>query len=110
MQLSFNLAEYESAGGICCESNAGALRLMQIVFLFALLGDGLLLFCMVFFIILFSDLECDFINPIDLCNKLNQFVLPEHLMHGAIWAVFLLTGNWWALLINTPLAAYHLNK
>jgi hypothetical protein len=51
-----------------------------------------LLFCMVFFvratccspaprayrapsppqIIMFSDLECDYINPIDLCNKLNQ--------------------------------------
>lgn len=27
---------------------------------------------MVFFIIMFSDLECDYINPIDLCNKLNQ--------------------------------------
>ncbi len=23
-------------------------------------------------IIMFSDLECDYINPIDLCNKLNQ--------------------------------------
>ena len=21
---------------------------------------------------MFSDLECDYINPIDLCNKLNQ--------------------------------------
>ncbi|CAO3648176.1 unnamed protein product [Mucor hiemalis] len=28
-------------------------------------------------VIMFSDLECDYINPIDLCNKLNQFVLPE---------------------------------
>jgi len=23
-------------------------------------------------IIMFSDLECDYINPIDLCNRLNQ--------------------------------------
>jgi hypothetical protein len=23
-------------------------------------------------VIMFSDLECDYINPIDLCNKLNQ--------------------------------------
>jgi hypothetical protein len=33
-------------------------------------------------IIMFSDLECDYINPIDLCNKLNQvrlfFSFPEH--------------------------------
>lgn len=26
-------------------------------------------------IIMFSDLECDYINPIDLCNKLNQVSL-----------------------------------
>lgn len=28
--------------------------------------------CLVPKIIMFSDLECDYINPIDLCNKLNQ--------------------------------------
>ena len=29
-------------------------------------------------IIMFSDLECDYINPIDLCNKLNQvFTFPS---------------------------------
>ena len=27
-------------------------------------------------IIMFSDLECDYINPIDLCNKLNQVRIP----------------------------------
>ena len=25
---------------------------------------------------MFSDLECDYINPIDLCNKLNQVRFP----------------------------------
>lgn len=29
---------------------------------------------------MFSDLECDYINPIDLCNKLNQVrTLPLHM-------------------------------
>lgn len=28
-------------------------------------------------IIMFSDLECDYINPIDLCNKLNQVCLLQ---------------------------------
>ena len=28
-------------------------------------------------IIMFSDLECDYINPIDLCNKLNQVRDPS---------------------------------
>ncbi|KAK0486156.1 cornichon protein-domain-containing protein, partial [Armillaria novae-zelandiae] len=52
------------------------------LFLFAVLMAAGLLFCMVFFIIMFSDLECDYINPIDLCNKLNQFVLPENIAHA----------------------------
>lgn len=71
------------------------------LFLFAVLVAAALLFTMVFYvsallcrnasasqariaiadhrwilaslqIIMFSDLECDYINPIDLCNKLNQ--------------------------------------
>lgn len=42
-------------------------------------------------IIMFSDLECDYINPIDLCNKLNQvriqtaffcLLLTRHLLHA----------------------------
>jgi hypothetical protein len=28
---------------------------------------------------MFSDLECDYINPIDLCNKLNQVSLGVRL-------------------------------
>jgi hypothetical protein len=67
------------------------------LFLFSVLFAAGLLFTMVFFvsvvrfhpicgwltilafnkIIMFSDLECDYINPIDLCNKLNQvFQIP----------------------------------
>ena len=67
------------------------------LFLFAVLMAAALLFSMVFFvrrvipcfahfnhpcalhhqIIMFSDLECDYINPIDLCNKLNQVCAAE---------------------------------
>ena len=68
------------------------------LFLFSVLMAAGLLFTMVFFvrplsssfqslphsifvsfrtqIIMFSDLECDYINPIDLCNKLNQVRPP----------------------------------
>lgn len=61
------------------------------LFLFAVLYSAALLFGMVFFvslgclcsvtsmfrlfawqIIMYSDLESDYINPIDFCNKLNQ--------------------------------------
>ncbi|KAI9145976.1 cornichon [Paraphysoderma sedebokerense] len=61
-------------------------------------------------IIMFSDLECDYINPIDLCNKLNQFVLPEYAAHAFLTIVFLLSGSWLALLLNLPLLSYHVDK
>jgi hypothetical protein len=59
---------------------------------------------------MFSDLECDYINPIDLCAKLNQFVIPEHILHAALWLLFLLSGKWPDMIINTPLLAWHIQK
>ncbi|CED83666.1 ER vesicle integral membrane protein involved in establishing cell polarity, signaling and protein degradation [Phaffia rhodozyma] len=61
-------------------------------------------------IIMFSDLECDYINPIDLCNKLNAFVLPEMIAHAGLTTLFLLSGQWLAFLFNAPLVAYNANK
>ncbi|KDQ20038.1 hypothetical protein BOTBODRAFT_51391 [Botryobasidium botryosum FD-172 SS1] len=80
------------------------------LFLFAVIAAAGLLFTMVFFIIMFSDLECDYINPIDLCNKLNTFVLPEALFHAFLTLLFLLSGQWIALFINAPLVAFNLQK
>ncbi|KAI9100427.1 cornichon [Phlyctochytrium arcticum] len=78
------------------------------LFLFGVVMAALLLFAMVFFIIMFSDLECDYINPIDLCNKLNQFVLPENFLHAFLWFMFLINGSWIALILNTPLLGWHI--
>jgi len=80
------------------------------LFLFAVLMAAGLLFCMVFFIIMFSDLECDYINPIDLCNKLNQFVLPENAAHAFLTLLFLLSGQWISFLLNLPLVLFNANK
>lgn len=80
------------------------------LFLFAVLLSAVLLFTMVFYIIMFSDLECDYINPIDLCNKLNGFTLPEIAAHAALTTIFLFTGQWIALLLNAPLVAFNVNK
>jgi protein cornichon len=79
---------------------------------------------------MFSDLECDYINPIDLCNKLNQvnffffplilmananpsclqFVLPENIAHAFLTILFLISGQWTAFLLNAPLLAFNVNK
>ncbi|KAJ3189840.1 hypothetical protein HDU85_000124 [Gaertneriomyces sp. JEL0708] len=68
---------------------------------------AVLLFAM---IIMFSDLECDYINPIDLCSKLNQFVLLEYFAQGFLWAMFLINASWMALILNTPLFAWNVYK
>ncbi|KAI3661872.1 hypothetical protein MP638_005913 [Amoeboaphelidium occidentale] len=82
-----------------------------ILFLFAVFMAAVLLFAMVYFIIMFSDLECDFINPIDLCNKLNQFVLPEYGAHLFLTLIFLLSfSQWIAFLLNVPLVGFHIYK
>lgn len=59
---------------------------------------------------MYSDLESDYINPIDLCTKLNQFTLPEMCAHGFLTVLFLLNGQWIALAINLPLSAYNVHK
>ncbi|KAI8901513.1 cornichon [Globomyces pollinis-pini] len=59
---------------------------------------------------MFSDLECDYINPIDLCTKLNQFVIPEHILQGVLWVLFLLNMEWVTLILNTPLLVWHIHK
>ncbi|KAL9712007.1 Protein cornichon 3 [Leucoagaricus gongylophorus] len=59
---------------------------------------------------MYSDLESDYINPIDLCNKINQFILPEHAAHAFLTVLFLLSMEWMALLINLPLVAWNILK
>lgn len=56
---------------------------------------------------MFSDLECDFINPIDLCNKLNKFVIPEVAVHCVLTSIFFMTMSWSAFFWNVPLVAYN---
>ncbi|SCV72477.1 BQ2448_4014 [Microbotryum intermedium] len=80
------------------------------LFLTSVIISAILLFTSVFFIIMFSDLECDYLNPIDLCNKLNQFVLPEMILHALMTVTFLFTFQIIAFVLNAPLLAFNVNK
>ncbi|KAM0683044.1 hypothetical protein MDAP_001457 [Mitosporidium daphniae] len=77
------------------------------IYLLSLILAALLLFAMVFFIILFSDLECDYVNPIDLCTNLNQFVIPEYLIHALCSISLFMTGSIFASAWNIPLLSFH---
>jgi len=52
----------------------------------------------------------DYINPIDLCNRLNTYIVPEAAVHAFLTFLFLINGYWIALLLNLPLLAWNAKK
>jgi len=80
------------------------------LFLLAVLLNAVNLFLQVFFTIMYSDLECDYINPIDLCNRLNMYIVPEAGVHAFLTALFLINGYWLPLLLNLPLVVWNGKK
>ncbi|KAK9387090.1 cornichon [Lipomyces mesembrius] len=80
------------------------------LYLLAVILNAVNLFLQVFFTIMYSDLECDYINVFDLCNRLNSYILPEAGVQAFLTFLFLINGYWIALLLNLPLVAYNINK
>lgn len=60
--------------------------------------------------ILYGDLESDYINPIDLCNKVNYFVKPEAILHAGLSLMFLINGYWFVFLLNLPILYFNFQK
>ncbi|KAK3936870.1 Pre-mRNA-processing factor 17 [Diplogelasinospora grovesii] len=80
------------------------------LYLLAVLINAVNLFLQVFFTIMYSDLECDYINPIDLCNRLNTYIIPEAAVHGFLTFLFLINGYWLPLILNLPLLGWNIKK
>ncbi len=55
-------------------------------------------------------LRSDYINPIDLCNRLNTYIIPEAAVHGFLTLLFLINGYWVALILNLPLLGWNVKK
>lgn len=79
-------------------------------FLFVMFYDIALLFAQVFFTIMFQDLASDYINPIDLVNRLNPYILPEAAAHGLLSLILLISGNWISFALQAPVIAWNANK
>ncbi|KAJ1616331.1 cornichon, partial [Pavlovales sp. CCMP2436] len=71
-----------------------------------LVGAGLV-FCCVVHIITYSDLESDYLNPLDATERLNRFLIPEYVAHTALTILFLLSLNFVPLIANGALSAWH---
>lgn len=39
-----------------------------------------------------------------------QLVLPEYVLHVVFNCIFLLAGEWFSVMLNLPLIAYHVYK
>lgn len=52
----------------------------------------------------------DYINPIDLCNRLNTYIIPEAAVQGFLTFLFLINGYWMALILNLPLLVWNIKK
>lgn len=52
----------------------------------------------------------DYINPIDLCNRLNTYIIPEAAVHVFLTFLFLINGYWLPLILNLPLVAWNAKK
>jgi hypothetical protein len=79
-------------------------------FVFALILDLVLLAHAVYEVVLLSDVSADFLNPVDAVNRINPYVLPSMALQGFITLLMLVTGNWWTLLFNLPLAVWNGSK
>jgi len=79
-------------------------------FIFVLIVDCGLVFANVFFLALFSDLEADSINPIDMCRQVNTYIIPEIGVHAFITLLLLLTGSFIPFFLNLPLLIWNIYR
>merc|ERR1712137_68426 len=79
-----------------------------LVWICAMGASALAIFMTLFRLVSLIDLESDFINPVELCQKVNKLVIPEYIVHGSLVVFFLLTGYWVEMILNLPLLGYRL--
>ncbi|XP_074568108.1 protein cornichon homolog 1-like [Curcuma longa] len=54
-----------------------------------------------------ADLEFDYINPYDSASRINKVIYPEFGLQAALCLLFLLSGNWWMVLLSAPYLYYN---
>jgi len=85
-----------------------AFNFPAVSYIIALISDAFLIFFSIFHVIAFDELKTDYKNPIDQCNSLNPLVLPEYALHLFFNLFFLFAQEWFSLMLNIPLIAYHI--
>ncbi|XP_017783130.1 PREDICTED: protein cornichon homolog 4 [Nicrophorus vespilloides] len=79
-----------------------------LLFAFSLIVSGLILFLQIYYVIILTDLESDYLNAQECCSKLNVWVKPKLGIHLFLTFLLLIHGHWILSLINLPIAAWML--
>uniref|UniRef100_A0A0N4Z8F1 Protein cornichon n=1 Tax=Parastrongyloides trichosuri TaxID=131310 RepID=A0A0N4Z8F1_PARTI len=87
-----------------------AFTFVAFAYLIGMLAVGFGIFMAIMIVISIDELKTDYKNPIDQCRSLNSLVLPEYAVQGGVTFLFLITLQWFAILWNAPLLAYHVNR
>lgn len=66
-----------------------------------------LLLSQLYFIIMYSDLEADYLNPMELCETMDYALPLEAAVQAVCSAAFLLCGEWLSFAFCLPVLAYN---
>ncbi|XP_039755625.1 protein cornichon homolog 4 [Pararge aegeria] len=75
----------------------------SLLFSLALILCCATLFLLIYYIITLSDLECDYLNAQECCDKLNYWLLPKYIAHSFTTFTFLFHGYILLFLLNLPM-------
>jgi len=81
-----------------------------IFWLIFMAAGAILILFYVYSIVSLGDLESDYLNPVDLCEKLNKFANTEIIGHVILTLLLLFFGSWYEFLLNLPVAIFNVKS
>ncbi|XP_045495894.1 protein cornichon homolog 4 [Colias croceus] len=77
-----------------------------LLFALALLGCAVTFFILIYFIITLSDLECDYLNAQECCDKLNYWLVPKYICQSFTTFLLLVHGQILLFVLNLPMCIW----
>ncbi|XP_055376051.1 protein cornichon homolog 4 [Condylostylus longicornis] len=78
----------------------------SLIFCVGLVIFAAILFLLIYYILTFADLECDYLNVRECCNRLNFWVIPKFGVHAILCVLLLLGGHWIIFGLNAPMVIW----
>jgi hypothetical protein len=78
----------------------------EMLLMLSIMATSLLLFLSVYFMIILSDLESDYINSLDCSSRLNMWTIPRLVFMMGHSLLLLIQNSWLMLLISLPFTTW----